>query len=87
MKDFNDGIEDIEGLTELLPIKSSKINIIPFNDYPGSDFKSPSTEKVDWFQNQLQSKGYVTTVRQTRGQDILAACGQLKSNLENKNLW
>ncbi len=87
MKDFNDKSEDIDGLISLLPKKNSKINIIPFNDYPGSDFKSPTKEKVLWFQKELQSNGFITTIRQTRGDDILAACGQLKSNLERRNLW
>ncbi len=87
MHDFNDSLEDVEGLDKLLSRKNSKINIIPFNDYPGSKFKSPSQEKVKWFQKELQNRGFITTIRQTRGEDILAACGQLKSNLEKENIW
>ena len=87
IKDLNDGKEDIEGLARLLPTKVSKVNIIPFNEYPGSNFKRPSDEKTIWFQKSLLDKGIITTIRATKGQDILAACGQLKSELEQPNLW
>lgn len=87
IKDLNDGEEDIEGLARLLPVKVSKVNIIPFNEYPGSNFKRPSEEKIIWFQKSLLAKGLITTIRATKGQDILAACGQLKSELEQPNLW
>ena len=87
IKDLNDGEEDIAGLARLLPVKVSKVNIIPFNEYPGSNFKRPSEEKIIWFQKSLLAKGLITTIRATKGQDILAACGQLKSELEQPNLW
>ncbi len=87
IKDLNDGQEDIEGLSRLLPRKVSKVNIIPFNEYPGSKFKRPSDERIIWFQKSLLAKGLITTIRATKGQDILAACGQLKSELETPNLW
>ncbi|MCO4792156.1 MAG: 23S rRNA (adenine(2503)-C(2))-methyltransferase RlmN [Bacteriovoracaceae bacterium] len=85
--DLNDRPEDIEGLVKLLNIKESKINLIPFNEYPESRFKSPSKAKVKWFKDELLKRGYVTTVRVTKGDDILAACGQLKSLEEKINLW
>ena len=88
IKDLNDRPEDIEGLVKLLNIKESKVNLIPFNEYPGSDFKKPSQAKVQWFQDSLIQRGYVCTTRTTKGDDILAACGQLKSAVENKvNTW
>lgn len=87
IKDFNDRIEDIRGLATLLKRKESKINIIPFNEYPGSDFKRPSDEKIVWFQEELLKRNLVCTVRTTKGDDILAACGQLKSMEEKLNLW
>ena len=49
--------------------------------------KVPSPEKIRWFQKELLDRGYITTVRVTMGKDILAACGQLKSELEKPNLW
>jgi 23S rRNA (adenine2503-C2)-methyltransferase len=87
IKELNDRQEDIEGLLALLPKKVSKVNLIPFNEYPGSEFKRPSNDRILWFQNQLLDNGIITTIRATKGQDILAACGQLKSEMENLNLW
>lgn len=85
--DLNDRQEDIDGLCRLLDKKHSKVNLIPFNEYPESAFKKPSAEKVKWFQDQLIQRGYVCTTRTTKGDDILAACGQLKSQKEGLNLW
>ena len=72
---LNDRLEDIEGLDHLLNSRESKINIIPFNEYPESAFKRPSPEKIRWFPKRTLDRGYITTVRVTMGQDILAACG------------
>ena len=85
--DLNDRPEDIEGLSKLLEKSESKINIIPYNDFPDSKFKRPSNSKIIWFQEQLLKRGFVCTTRTTKGQDILAACGQLKSEYEKLNLW
>ena len=84
---LNDRPEDIEALSELLDKDKSKVNLIPFNEYPDSKFKRPSNAKVIWFQEELLKRGYVCTTRTTKGQDILAACGQLKSEYEKINLW
>lgn len=84
---LNDRMEDILALENLLSKKESKINIIPFNEYPGSHFKRPSDDKIRWFKNELLNRGLITTVRATKGPDILAACGQLKSQEEKLNLW
>lgn len=88
IKGLNDRPEDIEGLCNLLEQKVSKINLIPFNEYPESDFKRPSNDHIEWFQDSLIKKGYICTTRITKGDDILAACGQLKSEHEKKiNVW
>lgn len=84
ISDFNDRVKDIEGLNRLLDRDSSKINLIPFNEFPGSPYKRPSNEKVDWFKNQLLKRGYVCTTRASKGADIMAACGQLKSKEDKK---
>ncbi len=84
---LNDRLEDANALIELLDKKNSKVNIIPFNEYPDSAFKRPSKEKTLWFQNLLNARGLVCTTRMTKGSDILAACGQLKSEAEKLNLW
>lgn len=87
IKDLNDQMEDIEGLCKILNIHESKINLIPFNEYPESSFKKPSERRVKWFQDTLLERGYVCTTRVTKGDDILAACGQLKSIKEKTNTW
>ena len=84
---FNDRPEDVEALTQLLERKESKINIIPFNEYPGSNYKKPSAKKVLWFMDQMCQRGFTCTVRATKGDDILAACGQLKTQYEKLNTW
>jgi 23S rRNA (adenine2503-C2)-methyltransferase len=86
---LNDGPADVEGLAALLPRGESKINLIPFNEYPGSKYRRPSPDKVVWFTEQMASRGFTCTVRSTKGSDILAACGQLKSAYEDGslNVW
>ncbi len=84
IEDLNDRPEDLEALVKLLDKKESKINLIPFNEYPESTFKRPSEEKIQWFQDQLIAKGLICTTRASKGRDILAACGQLKTL--NKNI-
>jgi len=79
--DLNDRQIDVDALISLLDRKKSKINLIPFNEYPGSVFKKPSESKITWFKEQLLNRGYVCTVRISKGQDIMAACGQLKSSV------
>lgn len=85
---YNDRKEDIEALVNLLPKKVSKVNLIPFNEYPESSFKRPSVSRITWFKDQLEANGITCTIRTQKGDDILAACGQLKSEMEKKlNLW
>jgi 23S rRNA (adenine2503-C2)-methyltransferase len=85
--DINDSQEDVDALAKLLNSKESKINLIPFNEYPGSKYKRPSETKIMWFLDQMIKKGFTCTIRTTKGTDILAACGQLKSEFEKVNLW
>lgn len=73
----NDTPEDLKRLPKLLAHIPSKINLIPFNDYPGSPYKRPPDAWVKAFQNALLDKGFVACVRVSRGRDILGACGQL----------
>ncbi|MBT6326209.1 MAG: 23S rRNA (adenine(2503)-C(2))-methyltransferase RlmN [Bdellovibrionales bacterium] len=84
---LNDRCEDIDALIKLLNKKESKVNLIPFNEYPESKFKRPSKNKIMWFQNQLNESGIICTTRSSRGDDILAACGQLKSKDNDLNIW
>lgn len=85
--DINDTQEDVDALAKLLNPRESKINLIPFNEYPGSKYKRPTEQKIMWFLDQMIKKGFTCTIRTTKGTDILAACGQLKSEFEKVNLW
>ena len=73
----NDALRDAEKLVDLLRPLRCKINLIPFNEHPGGDFKRPAHGKIAVFRDFLVSHGYTTIVRESRGTDILAACGQL----------
>ena len=73
----NDSAADAHKLAKLLKGLRAKINLIPFNEYPGSPFKRPAPNRIEDFQKILQEKHYTATVRQSRGAGIMAACGQL----------
>ena len=74
---FNDSTDLAHELAHLVKDLPCKINLIPFNPFPNSDFSKPSNSRVDRFNKVLQEYGYTVTVRKTRGDDIDAACGQL----------
>lgn len=77
LRDVNDSIEQARSLAKLLKDVPCKINLIPFNPFPGSNYQQVSREAVNAFREVLIQSGYVVTVRSTRGDDIDAACGQL----------
>jgi 23S rRNA (adenine2503-C2)-methyltransferase len=79
LKDFNDSLEDAARVHRLLRGIPSKVNLIPFNEHPGSEFRRPSDATVRAFQKYLLDRQMTATVRISRGRDILAACGQLRS--------
>ncbi|ELR65253.1 Ribosomal RNA large subunit methyltransferase N [Photobacterium marinum] len=73
----NDDMEHARQLAKTLKDTPAKINLIPFNPYPGSPYKKPSNSRVDRFMKTLMEYDFTVTVRKTRGDDIDAACGQL----------
>lgn len=77
----NDGREEAEGVSKIASKLHAKVNIIPYNPIQELDFKTPSKETIEKFRSHLQKKGVRVTVRQTIGQDIDAACGQLRRTL------
>jgi 23S rRNA (adenine2503-C2)-methyltransferase len=81
-KDFNDSEEDAHEVGKLLSGSQSIINLIPFNPYPNAKYLRPTDEKVLQFKNILDSYKLPALIRGTKGDDILAACGQL--NTKNK---
>ncbi len=78
LEGINDSPEDALRLSKLVKGIPVKVNLIPFNPYPGSPFKTPSREKIEAFQKILWNKGIATFIRDSRGQDISAACGMLR---------
>lgn len=79
IKDFNDTAEDAHATGVLLKDKQAIINLIPFNPFPGSEFERSSDEAIVRFQSIIESYGLPALVRTTKGDDILAACGQLNT--------
>ncbi len=79
LNDFNDSAEDARTLGELLAGKRAYINLIPFNPYPGSQFQQPPMAKVEQFKAVLDGFEIPTLIRGVKGDDVLAACGQLNS--------
>ena len=79
IKDFNDTPEDAEKLGALLVGKSAYINLIPFNSFPGSQYQRPDLDKIEKFKDVLDTFKIPTLIRTAKGDDVLAACGQLNS--------
>jgi len=87
MDGINDSEKDAKMLISLLKGVHCKFNLIPFNEFPESDFKRPSDKKIRTFQDILIKHHYTTMVRPSKGNDILAACGQLSGRKrENSHL-
>ncbi len=78
LEDVNDSAEDAKRLARLLRSVRAKVNLIPFNDWDGASFRRPPLPRILAFQGILLDAGVTTTVRWSKGEDIGAACGQLK---------
>ena len=74
----NDSPEDAENLARLMRGVLCKFNLIPFNEFPESQFRTPSDERIDAFRKILIKHKYTAVIRKSKGRDILAACGQLR---------
>ena len=84
LKNINDTNADAKRLVKLISGIPSKINLIPFNPWPGAPFERSSETRIEEFAKIINKAGYSSPIRQPRGEDIMAACGQLKS--ESKQL-
>ena len=80
LKGVNDRSEDLQALIGFVNPDRERINLIRFNPYPGSPYQGSSEHQMSQFAQHLISKGIRATVRRSRGQDIMAACGQLKAD-------
>ncbi len=81
----NDAPAQARQLTRLLAQVPSKINLIPFNPFPGTSYRTSSPERILTFQRHLQQAGFITTIRKTRGDDVAAACGQLVGKVQDRS--
>jgi 23S rRNA (adenine2503-C2)-methyltransferase len=82
IRGVNDSADDVRRLVTLLHGVKAKVNLIPYNEYPGSSLQAPTATAIEAFQRQLLNRGIVAIRRASKGQDISAACGQLKGKLE-----
>jgi 23S rRNA (adenine2503-C2)-methyltransferase len=82
LKGVNDSLVDAKALVRLLKGIPAKINLIPFNPWPGTKYECSDWEQIEKFSEVVFAAGYASPVRTPRGRDILAACGQLKSATE-----
>lgn len=82
LQEVNDSLEDARELVRLLRGLPAKINLIPFNPWPGAPYECSSNNRIHRFARILNDAGYSAPIRTPRGRDIMAACGQLKSESE-----
>jgi 23S rRNA (adenine2503-C2)-methyltransferase len=82
LKGVNDSDEDARRLVRLIKGIPAKINLIPFNEWPGAPYERSDWERIESFADIVYKAGYASPIRTPRGEDIMAACGQLKSATE-----
>jgi len=82
LKDVNDSDDDARRLVKLIAGIPAKINLIPFNPWPGAPYQRSEWDRIESFAEIVNRAGYASPIRTPRGEDIMAACGQLKSATE-----
>jgi 23S rRNA (adenine2503-C2)-methyltransferase len=82
LKGVNDSDADAKRLVKLIAGIPAKINLIPFNEWPGSPYQRSTGNRIEAFADIIYKAGYASPIRTPRGEDIMAACGQLKSATE-----
>ncbi len=84
LAEVNDSLHHAQTLLRLLQGLSAKINLIPFNSFPGSSYRCSDSETLARFREELLQGGIMTVTRKTRGDDIAAACGQLAGRVQDR---
>ena len=84
LRNVNDSARHADELADLLKGKPAKVNLIPFNPFPGTGFQRSGVQTIRFFQDRLREQGIVATTRKTRGDDIDAACGQLAGKVSDR---
>ena len=82
LKGVNDSLDDAKALVKMMENIPAKINLIPFNPWPGSPYECSDWSTIEAFGDYVNAAGYASPIRMPRGRDIMAACGQLKSASE-----
>ena len=82
LKGINDSDADARRLLKLIRGIPAKINLIPFNEWPGTPYERSDWDRIEAFSDIIFNAGYASPIRKPRGEDIMAACGQLKSATE-----
>ncbi len=83
IRDVNDQFDHVKELCKILSNISCKVNLIPFNSFEGCEYKQSTEEQIKLFKDYLIDKGFITTIRVTRGDEVDGACGQLAGHLIN----
>ena len=86
LRDVNDSDADARELVRLLQGIHAKVNLIPWNPWPGALYQTSTQDRIQSFARIINDAGYSSAVRASRGEDIMAACGQLKSDSEHAAL-
>tara|TARA_B100001093_G_C26777863_1_gene993221 strand:- start:874 stop:1482 length:609 start_codon:yes stop_codon:yes gene_type:complete len=90
LKDVNDSDADARRLIKLIQGIPAKINLIPFNEWPGAPYQRSDWKRIRAFSDIVFAAGYASPIRTPRGEDIMAACGQLKSaseKVKKSSMW
>lgn len=85
-KNLNDSISHVKALVKLLHGVRVKVNLISYHAIPGENFEGIPSDRMEWFRDELKSRGIQTTIRKSRGQDIDAACGLLSTKENSKKI-
>lgn len=80
----NDSPDDADGLAEIAKLLNAKVNLIPYSEIPGQKFQPPKKEDIEMFMNRLRDRLVKVTLRQSKGKDIQASCGQLAGRLSRR---
>jgi len=80
----NDSVAQARQLVRLLKGRAAKVNLIPFNSFPESEFRCSTPSAIDAFWRTLRDSGLIATIRRPRGDDIAAACGQLAGRVRDR---
>ena len=85
LHDVNDTPKHVKELVRLISHTPCKINLIPFNKYPGSTYQCSEEERIEKFYRYLMDRNFLVNIRYSKGLDIQAACGQLATERRGKN--